>query len=117
MEEKYEHILIQAYDFFNKRNIDEVLRLMTNDVLRPNGWEGGYVNGVDEVRKYWTRQWQQLNPKVEPLSFKKLNDGRIEVLVHQLVLNMQNGIIFDGQVLHIYSFRNEKVSHMEIKEA
>jgi hypothetical protein len=31
--------------------------------------EGGFVRGHDGVRSYWTRQWQVLDPTVEPLVF------------------------------------------------
>ena len=115
MQEKYKQILEQAYHLFNKRNVEGVLSLMVTDVSWPNGWEGGYVRGKEEVRNYWTRQWQQLNPKVQPISFRELSDGRIEVLVHQLVLDMNQEPIFNGEVLHIYTFRDGKISHMEIE--
>jgi hypothetical protein len=34
---------------------------MDADVHWPNGWEGGYVEGHDEVRDYLTRQWKELH--------------------------------------------------------
>jgi hypothetical protein len=64
---------------------------MHADVLWPNGWEGGYVQGHKEVRDYWTRQWKELNPKVEPVSFKERQDGEIEVQV-QTVKDMNGNI-------------------------
>ena len=45
------------YERFNARDVDAVLAYLTSDVEWPNGWEGGYVHGHDEVRDYWTRQW------------------------------------------------------------
>jgi hypothetical protein len=38
-----------------------------------------------------TRQWKELNPKVEPVSFKERQDGEIEVQV-QTVKDMNGNI-------------------------
>ena len=61
-------IIEQAYSAFNKRDIDGALALMTQDVSWPKASEGGKVVGKEEIRAYWTRQWGEFNPHVEPLS-------------------------------------------------
>src|SRR5690242_16781343 len=114
MKDDYSNILKEAYRFFNSREVDRVLALMTDDVHWPNGWEGGYLNGKEEVKQYWTRQWQQLNPIVEPVEFEKKNDGRIEVKVHQLVRTLTGEIVFDGVVTHTYQFKKELIAGMDI---
>ena len=48
-------IIEQAYSAFNKRDIDSVLTLMTQDVSWPKASEGGKVVGKEEIRAYWTR--------------------------------------------------------------
>jgi hypothetical protein len=107
-------LLQKAYTAFNARQIDHVLLLMHTDVAWPNGWEGGYVHGHDEVRDYWVRQWTAIDPHVEPVSFTFLPDGRMQVEVHQLVKDMQGTVILDGTVLHIYTIENGLVRTMEI---
>ena len=114
MEQLYENIIQKAYDAFNARDIDAVLSLMEKDVHWPNGWEGGYVNGHDEVREYWTRQWKEVVPRVTPLAMQKTNDGKIDVEVRQLVKNLQGAVVFDGILHHIYTFNNAKIKSMEI---
>ena len=114
IEEEHINILKRAYQLFNARRVEALLALMTNDVHWPNGWEGGYVNGKEEVRLYWTRQWQQLNPTVEPIGFQKMSDARIKVSVHQLVKSLNGEIVFDGVVNHTYRFANGLISEMEI---
>ena len=79
----FKDIINEAYLNFNKRNIDAILLLMSEDVLWPNGWEGGYVKGHKEVREYWTRQWNSINPIVEPMTIKENN--KYETEVHQVV--------------------------------
>ena len=58
----------QAYSAFNKRDIDGALALMTQDVSWPKASEGGKVVGKEEIRAYWTGQWGEFDPHVEPLA-------------------------------------------------
>lgn len=111
---QYQDLIKHAYDAFNARDIDKVLLLMHTDVYWPNGWEGGYVKGHDEVRDYWIRQWKEIDPEVKPVSFKEKNDGKIEVEVHQIAKDMQGNILFDGMVKHVYTLDKDKIKSMEI---
>ncbi len=54
--------LRELYAAVNARDIDTALAGMTMDVDWPNGWEGGYVKGHEEIRltgpangRPWTR--------------------------------------------------------------
>ena len=66
----------QAYSAFNKRDIDGALALMTQDVIWPKASEGGKVVGKEEIRAYWTRQWGEFDPHVEPLAMTEEGRGR-----------------------------------------
>ncbi len=112
----YQPILDQLYRDFNARDIDAVLAFLHADVTWPNGWEGGYVSGHDEVRAYWLRQWQQINPIVEPVSFQERPDGQIAVGVHQIIKELNGQVVRDGQVYHLYTFENGKVRTMVIEQ-
>ncbi len=59
MDNNIQNLFQGVYNAFNKRDIPGALKSMAPDVRWPNGWEGGYVNGHDEVRTYWTRQWAE----------------------------------------------------------
>lgn len=87
---------------------------MAPDVRWPNGWEGGYVNGHEEVRDYQTRQWAEVDPKITPVSINKLPDSSYKVDVHQLVKDLNATILFDGIVQHIYTMSNGLITTMEI---
>jgi hypothetical protein len=78
--------------------------------------EGGYVNGHDGVRAYWTRQWDLIDPVVEPQAFSTQPDGRILVEVNQRVLDKEGDTLLDGRVQHIYTVRDDLVRHMEIRD-
>jgi hypothetical protein len=115
MKEEYRDILTRAYQSFNERDIDAVLSLMCANVHWPNGWEGGYVEGHDEVRNYWTRQWKELNSHVQPVSFRENAQGEVEVAVHQVVKDMNGNVLVDGIVKHVYTFENGLIKGMAIR--
>jgi hypothetical protein len=104
-----------VYFSFNERNIDAILVHMHPLVRWPNGWEGGYVHGHNEVRNYWTRQWKEINPIVTPLSIEQRSETIFEVAVHQLVSDMQGKQLFDGMVKHVFSIENGIILSMEIE--
>lgn len=110
--------LIQgAYLDFNARCIDAVLARMQPDVVWPNGMEGGYVYGHGGVRAYWTRQWETLDPHVEPVEFREEPGGRIVVNVHQVVKDREGKLLADSMVRHIYRLREGLIAGMEIEQA
>jgi hypothetical protein len=110
-----EIILKKTYQHFNARDIDATLAAMHEDVDWPNGMEGGIEHGHEAVRKYWTRQWQIIDPKVEPVKFEQEDDGRINVTVHQVVHDRQGHLLGDQMIHHIYTIEDGLVRTMEIK--
>lgn len=112
-----EQRLTATYRAFNARDIDAVLAQMTEDVDWPNAWEGGRVIGHDAVRDYWTRQWAEIDPEVQPHAFRRLPGGRIEVTVHQVVRSLDGSVLSDGLVLHVYEFRGDRVARMDVSAA
>ena len=72
-------IIEHAYSAFNNRNIDGALALMTEDVSWPKASEGSNVVGKEEIRAYWTRQWSEFNPHVEPLVITEEDGGKVRV--------------------------------------
>lgn len=105
----------KAYSSFNNRNIDGALSTMQNDIQWSKAWEGGYISGHDEIKQYWTRQWTEINPKVDPVGFSERENGSVEVEVHQNVKDLQGNLIFDGIVKHVYTFENGLIKTMDIE--
>ena len=60
-------LIAMAYSAFNQRNVDSALALMSEDVSWPKASEGGRVVGKEEIRGYWTRQWSEFDPHVDPI--------------------------------------------------
>src|ERR1700722_12030726 len=108
-------MLRRLYEAFNEREIETVLAVMHSDVDWPNGWEGGRVHGKAAVRDYWTRQFEVLDPRVEPKTFVTEVDGRIAVDVHQVVHDKAGNLVVDQMVRHVYQIEDGLVRSMEIR--
>ena len=107
-------IIEQAYSAFNQRNIDSALALMTEDVSWPRASEGGKVVGKEEIRAYWTRQWSEFDPHVEPLAMTKQDGGKVSVRVHQLVKSLQGDVLSDSEVLHVFTVKSGLIAAMDL---
>lgn len=103
------------YAAFNARKIDEVFATLSPDVDWPNGMEGGRVHGYAEVRAYWTRQWEVVDPHVEPVRVVETEPGRVAVDVHQVVRDRGGALLIDQMVRHVYTLVDGKVVHMDIQ--
>ncbi len=108
-------LLAAAYAAFNRRDIDAVLVSMRPEVDWPNGMEGGRVQGREEVRAYWKRQWEVLDPHVEPVSMLRDETGKWVVDVHQVVRDLSGPVLADQMVLHVYSIEEGLIERMEIR--
>ncbi|HYR89950.1 MAG TPA: nuclear transport factor 2 family protein [Terriglobia bacterium] len=107
-------LIEQAYSAFNKRDIDGALALMTQDVSWPKASEGGKVLGKEEIRAYWTRQWGEFDPYVEPLAMTEEDGGKIRVRVHQLVKSLQGDVLSDSEVLHVFTVNSDLIAAMDL---
>jgi hypothetical protein len=109
-------LIAQAYSAFNRRDIDGALALMSEDVDWPKASEGGRVVGKQEIRAYWTRQWAEFNPHVEPIEVTDLKAGRTDVKVHQLVKDLHGDILSDQTLLHVFTIANGLIERMDIMD-
>lgn len=109
-------LLAQAYSAFNRRDIDGLLALMSEDVNWPKASEGGRAVGKEEVRAYWTRQWKEFDPHVEPAEMIDRAGGKTDVKVHQLVKSLAGDVLFDGEVWHTYTIANGLIQRMDLED-
>ncbi len=110
-------LIAQAYSAFNQRNVEGALVLMSENVSWPKASEGGRVVGKEEIRAYWTRQWSEFDPCVEPVQVIDREDGKTEVKVHQLVKSLSGEILSDSVVCHVYMIVNGLIERMDLKES
>ena len=113
---EHEPHLRALYAAFNAREMDKVLTALADDVDWPNAWEGGRLRGRAEVRDYWTRQWAEIDGRVEPVGFTSLPDGRVAVEVEQTVRDLDGVLLSEGPVRHVWAFRAGLVASMDVEE-
>ena len=109
-------LIRQAYSAFNNRDIDGALALMTEDVSWPKASEGGKIVGKEEIRVYWTRQWAEFDPHVEPLAITEEDGGKLRVTVHQLVKSLQGDVLSDTEVLHVFTMSTGLIAAMDLAD-
>ena len=117
-------LLKRIYARFNARDMDGVLSVLADDVAWANGMDGGYVHGREGVREYWTRQWSMVSPHVEPVGFRRTEDGAIIAEVRQSVRDLegkplqgQTHGLKDKTVGHVFRLRKGKVARFDIQDA
>ena len=104
------------YEAFNRRDVDGVLAMMSDDVDWPNAWRGGRLVGREAVRDYWSAQWQEIDPHVEPLSVTERADGRRAVTVRQVVRSTDGELLGDAEVVHVYRLDDGLIGSMDVQE-
>jgi len=109
-------LIAQAYSAFNQRDIDSALALMSENVSWPKASEGGRVVGKEEIRAYWTRQWQEFDPHVEPVEVIDREGGKTDVKVHQLVKSLGGDVLSDSEVWHVHTIVDGLIERMDLKE-
>ena len=107
-------LLRAAYAAFNARDIDAALATMTPHVAWPMAFKGGFVRGHQGVRAYWTQQWSEIDPHVEPVSFHQEDAGDILVEVHQVVRDLAGAVLGDEHVGHRFAIEDGLIRAMEV---
>ncbi|RFM30113.1 ketosteroid isomerase [Deminuibacter soli] len=112
--DKHTAILKKAYYAMNVRDVDTALSMMHPEVCWSNGTEGGYVQGVTNVRDYWAKQWSIIDPDVEPLQFTNEGNGKITVDVRQVIRDMHENVVSDDTLKHVFLMKDGLIASMEV---
>jgi hypothetical protein len=107
-------LLRSVYVAFNDRDIDTALSMMTANVDWPRAFKGGFVSGHDAVRAYWTEQWSEISPHVEPVAFHDAVPGEVLVDVHQVVHGLDGVLLADETVQHRFTINDGLIRKMEV---
>jgi hypothetical protein len=108
--------LMEIYRDFNARDIDGVLERLAPGVDWPNGMTGGREVGREAVRRYWTKQWAEIDPRAEPLAIDFDESGKAHVRVDLLVKSLDGKVLMNRQAEHVYEFEGPFISRMTIVE-
>lgn len=107
-------LLRAAYAAFNARDIDAALATMTPSVVWPKAFKGGFARGHQEIRAYWTEQWSEIDPHVEPVSFHPAGAGYVLVDVHQVVRDLTGAVLGDEHIGHRFTLEGGLIQAMEV---
>jgi ketosteroid isomerase-like protein len=109
-----EALIRHAYASFNSKDIDAALADMVRDVDWPNMIEGTRLTGHDAVGASWAGQFATTNPEVVPTGFRAEGDATV-ASVRQTVRDLQGNVLLEGDVEHVYRFRDGKVARMDVR--
>ncbi len=110
----HREVLMQMYRAFNERDIEGATEFLAPEVDWPNATTGGRERGRAAVRAYWEKQWQETDPRVEPLQIDIGTDGKAHVRVHQFIRALDGAILEDRKVEHIYTFDGAFIAGMDV---
>jgi hypothetical protein len=110
-------LIAEVYSAFNQRNINGALAFMSESVNWPKASECGRVIGKEEIRSYWSRQWKEFDPHVEPIEVIDRGEGKIDVRVHQLVKSLVGEVLSDSEVWHSYTIADGLIERMDIERS
>ena len=87
---------------------------MTDEVTWPRAFNGGFVRGHDEVRAYWTKQWREIDPHVEPIAFHAVDASTVLVDVHRVVRDLAGAVLADERVGHRFTIKSGLIHGMDV---
>ena len=109
--------LQNLYEAFNNREIETIISVMHPHVKWANGMEGGFVYGRDQVRDYWKKQFEVVQPQLQALNFEVDEADRSVVTVHQIIRDLEGNLLLDHMVRQIFTIENGLISTFELGDA
>jgi ketosteroid isomerase-like protein len=110
-----EDVLRRVYSGFNERDLERSLAAVHREIDWPNPGQPRHIHGRDELREYWGHVIATTDATVDPFRFTARDDGSMAVDVHRIVRSDDGGVVEEGDVVHVYTFREGLVESMEIE--
>jgi ketosteroid isomerase-like protein len=107
-------LITELYGAIDARDADGLAAHLAPDVDWPEPMQGGRVVGRDAVREHWQAQWSVLGLQMHPRRVRELPDGRVEVLVEQVVRDADGDLLGGATVLHTYTVSGGLVTRMDV---
>ncbi|QXG76425.1 nuclear transport factor 2 family protein [Modestobacter sp. L9-4] len=107
-------VVTGLYTALGTRDADALVAHLADDVDWPEPVHGGRLQGRDAVREHWLAQWAVLDMTMRPRRVRDLPDGRVEVLVEQVVRDADGDLLGGATVLHTYALRGGLVTRMDV---
>lgn len=114
-EDAAEEVVQRAYAAFNDRDLDGLLALVGEDVDWPDGTSR--LRGRAAVRAYWAELWTHTHAHDEPVTLTRLPDGRIAVLVEQVVRSLDGSVRATASLRHVHRIEGSRIVRLDIEPA
>jgi SnoaL-like domain len=111
----YRELLKRLYAAFNEQDIEGALEVIHHDAVWANGMEGGLLNGHQDIREYWLRQWSYITWHVRPMHFEMNDLENIVVDVHQILRDLSGSIVSIRNLQHIFQIEEGLIKKMDIR--
>ena len=108
----HRELLANAYAAYNRRDVDGLLELLTDDVNWPNG--DARLVGKAAVRQYWLDQFTDTRTHDEPVRFVDLPPDRIAVHIDQTVTDRHGRVLSRGAYRYRFAVRGGLISRLDI---
>jgi hypothetical protein len=105
-------LLDNAYAAYNRRDVDGLLELLTEDVDWPDG--DARLVGRAAVRRYWLHQFTQTRTHDEPVRFVALSPDRTAVHIDQTVRDRHGRVLSRGTLRYSFTVRGGLISRLDI---
>src|SRR3712207_9494856 len=94
-------LLARAFAAYNRRDVDGLLALLTDDVDWPDG--DARLVGKAAVRRYWLHQFTRTRTHDEPVRFEDLAPGRTVVHLDQTVADRHGRVLSRGALRYTFT--------------
>ena len=111
-----EALVREAYSAYSSRDADRLLSLVHDDVGWPDD-DGGRLRGKEALREYWREQWTRVRVHDDPREVVPLDDGRVRVVIAQVVRDLGGVELSRGLVTHLLRLRDGRVQWLDIDTA
>jgi hypothetical protein len=105
-------LLENAYAAYNRRDVDGLLELLTEDVDWPDG--DARLVGRAAVRRYWLHQFTETRTHDEPVRFVALSPDRTAVHIDQTVRDRHGRVLSRGALRYSFTVRGGLISRLDI---
>jgi len=109
-----EALLNRLFDAYNRRDWTAALACVQAGIDWPDQIAEGRILGQAALEAYWRRNHEVIRLEVTPLAFTTLPDGRIDVLINQIVRSTTGSLWSDLHVHHVYTLQDGRVARLDI---
>jgi len=111
----FRELLQHLYAAFNDQDVDRAFEVIHPDAVWANGMEGGLLNGHQDIREYWLRQWSYITWQVRPMRIAMTDPENIVVEAHQILRDLSGNIVSIRDLQHIFEIEDGLIKKMGIR--